>query len=351
VSGGVGVYVAQVDRVLAAGQGLFPASGPGPGGVDAGGPDVPAPPPQRSQLTTGVRAAGDGYRRTWDAAAGFDDQTNTAAGQGSGEGRAGWTAATGVRQSAASAAVAIAPATGTPAGVKALVSSMDERLAAMQRQIESTKAQNQLLAARLRHIAMAYRAAAAAPTAMPGGMPMTGGGSGAGMLSGVGSAASPASWALRTLTQPANPRNRANTGTERLAGSDMPPISGEGATNVRRAIRAALDVKGVTNPVARARWEAGMMLVVDRESDFRNVVNLGDFNARAGNPSGGPFQFTRTTFTAYHEPGTPTNFRDTFAQACAFINYARAHYGVAADGSDLAVRIQQADPWRPPRGY
>jgi SLT domain-containing protein len=127
--------------------------------------------------------------------------------------------------------------------------------------------------------------------------------------------------------------------------------SGEGADNVRRAIRAALDRKGITDPGARARWESGMMLVSQRESGFRDVLNRWDSNARAGNPSGGPFQFTRTTFDIYHEPGTPTDFRDTLGQACAFLNYAQRRYGVSLSAVDLASKIQQADPGRPGHGY
>ncbi len=88
-----------------------------------------------------------------------------------------------MRQSAASAAAAIAPATESPAGVKTLVMSMDDRLAAMQRQIESTKAQNQLLAIRMRQIAMVYRQAAqGSPASMFGGM----GGGGMPSMGGAG---------------------------------------------------------------------------------------------------------------------------------------------------------------------
>lgn len=70
-----------------------------------------------------------------------------------------------------------------------------------------------------------------------------------------------------------------------------------------------------------------------------------------GTPSRGVWQFIAPTFAAYHEPGTSTNIHDLVAQACAFINYARGHYGVAADASNLADLIQQADPRRSPRGY
>jgi len=65
------------------------------------------------------------------------------------------------------------------------------------------------------------------------------------------------------------------------------------------------------------------MVVGDRESNFNNTaINRSDFNAAAGNPSAGTLQFTRTTFDAYHEPGTSADRSDNVAQVCAFVNYA-----------------------------
>jgi len=181
--------VAQVDRVLAAGQGLFPAS-TGPGSVGGGEPGLPPPPP-KSGLNVGVSGAERDYRQGWRGVAALDVQTNGGAADGRAENERGQAGATGVRQAARSQAAAIAPATGSPAGVKLLVSSMDERLAAMQREIDTTKAQNRLLATRLRQIAAAYRTAAspvsgmgammgghcspAAPGGFGGGMPNLGG--------------------------------------------------------------------------------------------------------------------------------------------------------------------------------
>lgn len=352
---GVGAYIAQVDRVLAAGQGVFPAAGPGAGSVLAQGPGVPSAPAD-SALGSGASRAGDGYRRTWSAVTGLDDRTNTASAAGSAEGQNGRAGATGVRQSAASSAAAIAPATGTPAGVKTLVSSMDDRLAAMQRQLDTTQAHNRLLATRLRQVAMAYRTASAGtPAGMFGGL-SSGMGGGAGMPSmGMGGGGFPGMGAFSrlpaTLTSRHSQSPRSSGNSSAGYGGRNMSFYGEGAENVRAAIRAALDHKGIRDPGARARWEAGMMLVAQRESNFRDVMNDWDSNARAGNPSGGPFQFIRTTYDAYREPGTSTNFRDTFGQACAFINYAQGRYGVAPDASDLASRIQQADPRRTPRGY
>ena len=351
---GVGAYIAQVDRVLAAGQGVFPAAGPGPGSVVTQGPGVPAA-PLDSALGAGADKAGDGYRRTWGSVTGLDAQTNGNSAAGAAEGQNGRSGATGVRQNAASTAAAIAPATGTPAGVKTLVTSMDDRLAAMQRQIDTTKAQNQLLSNRLRQVAMAYRSAASnAPAGMFRGM-QSGGGSGGGMPSMGGGGGFPGMGAFSQLPGALRGLNSRNNPSRLGEGISAPPFptigSGVGAQNVRAAIRAALDRKGIRNPAARARWEAGMMLVAQRESNFRDLMNNWDPNAKAGNPSGGPFQFIRTTYNAYHEPGTSTNFRDTFGQACAFINYAQGRYRVSLDGSDLATRIQQADPRRPPKGY
>ncbi|MGY4646631.1 lytic transglycosylase [Mycobacterium sp. URHB0021] len=351
---GVGAYIAQVDRVLAAAQGVFPAARPGPGSVLTQGPGVPAAPAD-SALGAGASSAGDGYKQSWGKVTGLDAQTNGTSAAGSTEGQNGRIGATGVRQSAASTAAAIAPATGTPSGVKTLVTSMDDRLAAMQRQLDSTKAQNKLLATRLRQVAMAYRSAAqSSPAGMFRGMGGSGmGGGGGGMPSmGGGGGGFPGMGMFSRLPGMLGSQNSHNATEQSATGRSFPSsFTGEGAENVRAAIRAALDHKGIRNPAARARWEAGMMLVAQRESNFRDVMNGSDSNARAGNPSGGPFQFIRTTYNAYHEPGTSTHFRDTFGQACAFVNYATRRYGVSLDGSDLAMRIQQADPRRPPKGY
>lgn len=125
-----------------------------------------------------------------------------------------------------------------------------------------------------------------------------------------------------------------------------------GRRAVRSAIQKALDIKGIHDPAARARWALGMDLVARRESNYdAAAVNGWDSNAAHGTPSKGAWQFISPTFAAYHEPGTSSDIHDLVAQACAFINYARGRYGVAADASDLALKIQQADPRRSPKGY
>ncbi|OBH99545.1 transglycosylase [Mycobacterium sp. E2733] len=127
---------------------------------------------------------------------------------------------------------------------------------------------------------------------------------------------------------------------------------GSGRAAVLAAIRKALDIKGIHDPAARARWERGMDLVARRESNYNaNAVNDWDSNAARGTPSRGAWQFIEPTFAAYHQPGTPRDIHNLVAQACAFINYAMGRYHVAADASNLADRIQQADPRRSPKGY
>lgn len=137
----------------------------------------------------------------------------------------------------------------------------------------------------------------------------------------------------------------------RRAGAPLPG-GGNGRAAVVAAIRRALDIKGIHDPRARARWERGMDLVAKRESNYNALaVNNWDSNAAKGTPSKGAWQFIEPTFRSYWEPGTSRNQSNLVSQACAFINYAMGRYGVSGDGSNLADRIQQADPRRGPKGY
>ena len=54
---------------------------------------------------------------------------------------------------------------------------------------------------------------------------------------------------------------------------------------------------------------------------------------------------------AYHQPGTTTNILDPVSNIAASMNYVSDRYNVRADGANLAARVQQADPTRPPAGY
>jgi hypothetical protein len=161
----VDAYIAHVDRVLAAGQSLFAAS-TGPVSLgDAVQESVPSSPP-RNGLDIGLTAVRDEYQRNWRNVTALDTHTDGQGAAGKSENERARTSATGVRQTARSQAHAIAPTVRTPAGVRLLVSSMDERLAAMQRQLDTTKTQNRLLATRLHQLATAYRMTAAGPSSL-----------------------------------------------------------------------------------------------------------------------------------------------------------------------------------------
>ncbi|MDO3240988.1 transglycosylase SLT domain-containing protein [Mycobacteroides abscessus subsp. abscessus] len=249
---------------------------------------------------------------------------------------------------------AIAPSTDTPAGKTQLVNHLQSQLDRAKALLKVSESRNVMLANAIRGAAGGYGGGmpmgGGMGGPMGGGMPMGGGGMGGGGLPGLGGAGLIPN--LSAFTR--NSSSRRGTSSSSASGLNLrtPVPSGPGAEAFRAAVRHALDIKGITNPRARAYWENGMMVVADRESDFNNrAVNNSDSNAQNGDPSAGTLQFIKATFDAYHEPGTSTDRSDNVAQAAAFINYAMGRYGVSPDGHDLAAKIQQADPTRPPKGY
>ncbi|MGE3659620.1 MAG: hypothetical protein AB7G47_22955, partial [Mycolicibacterium sp.] len=126
------------------------------------------------------------------------------------------------------------------------------------------------------------------------------------------------------------------------------------------AINAALDARGVTDPVARRNWHNGYMTLTGRESTHNAaVVNLHDSNAHGAqmsdgapaNSSRGPAQCIPGTFAAYHQPGTSTSIYEPVANIAASMNYVMDRYGVSPDGANLAARVDQANPQAAARGY
>lgn len=139
---------------------------------------------------------------------------------------------------------------------------------------------------------------------------------------------------------------------------------GSGRIVAENAVRAALDVMEL--PVTQ-EWITGYLTMALRESSYNpNAVNTYDINAKnvpeinggknaadghPGQCSRGMWQCIPQTFARYHQAGTSLSIYDPVASAAASINYVRAVYGVANDGSNLAARVQQADPNRNPKGY
>jgi len=107
-------------------------------------------------------------------------------------------------------------------------------------------------------------------------------------------------------------------------------------------------------------WVRGYKTLCERESSFNpNAINSTDYNAGGervddGHPlncSRGVAQCIPPTFAAYHADGTSESIYDPVANIAASMQYVRKHYKVSEDGSDLARKVQQADPTRPPKGY
>ncbi len=137
---------------------------------------------------------------------------------------------------------------------------------------------------------------------------------------------------------------------------------GSGEAACAGYIDKALDAIGFTAAAARANWRKGMLTIASRESSYNartEQVNTTDVNAHGpiqsdGHPlycSRGGWQCIPPTFAQYHESGTSNDIYDPVANCAAAINYILADYHVSADGSDLAAKVQQADPARPPHGY
>ena len=126
------------------------------------------------------------------------------------------------------------------------------------------------------------------------------------------------------------------------------------------AINAALDARGVTDPVARKNWHDGYMTLTGRESGHNaSVVNVSDSNAHGAqmsdgapaNSSRGPAQTIPGTFAAHHQPGTSTSIYEPVANIAASMNYVMDRYDVRPDGSNLAARVPQANPNAAGGGY
>jgi hypothetical protein len=179
---------------------------------------------------------------------------------------------------------------------------------------------------------------------------------------------------------------------EPAGGSARPPVTHQGRIDPKHVtfqrhtaggtleewIRKACAAAGVP---ANNNWVRGYKTAAVRESSGNaNACNLWDSNAvtprgysrvkdygdgyrrhgpiRKINGALTPFQCSRgvvqcipQTFAAHHVPGTSVNIYDPVASIAASIHYVRSRYHVAADGSNLAAKVQQFDPRRPPHGY
>ncbi|MFC8721357.1 hypothetical protein [Kitasatospora sp. NPDC057198] len=138
-----------------------------------------------------------------------------------------------------------------------------------------------------------------------------------------------------------------------------------GEAACREYVSQALDAMGITDPKAREAWTKGMLTIAGRESaynspnwqvnqDAKHDVNVNGPIQSDGAPlncSRGGWQTVPGTFAANHVKGTSTDIYDPVANCAASMRYVMKTYGVSADGHDLAAKVQQADPSRPPHWY
>lgn len=112
------------------------------------------------------------------------------------------------------------------------------------------------------------------------------------------------------------------------------------------------------NPNACNIWDSN----ATTPPGFKKVKDFGDGYTKHGRIklNGRPthFQCSRgivqcipQTFAQHHAGGTSRNIYDPVASVAASMRYVSSRYKVAKDGSDLARKVQQADPNRPPKGY
>jgi LysM repeat protein len=109
-----------------------------------------------------------------------------------------------------------------------------------------------------------------------------------------------------------------------------------------------------------ANWVRGYKVLCARESSgLPNAINHYDSNAWGPIQSDGfPLHCSRgiaqcipDTFAAFHEPRTSQDIYNPVANIAASMHYVMVCYHVSANAHDLAAKVQQADPNRPPHGY
>jgi hypothetical protein len=155
-------YAQRIDRLLSAGCALFPNAEPTTSAASLTAAAANPTPDGHSGLAAATQQAGDRYHdiaeRIAELTLSLDEAVKFAAAQAI---KAGLQAKT-IRDGAQTQVDAITGATNTSDGLGELVSSMDERLAAMQNHIAISREQLRAAAAQIRQLTVELSAAAAA---------------------------------------------------------------------------------------------------------------------------------------------------------------------------------------------
>lgn len=145
-----------VDGLLTAGCALFPDA-PAAGNALRGETAAAPAPPSGGALADGVNAVvAGGYERARSTVERLDEEARQAVSEADEEAMSGRNRAVQVRESARVQAAAVLPYTKTPAGLRLLVSTLDERAAALRREVDAAKKANSAFAERLREAASGY---------------------------------------------------------------------------------------------------------------------------------------------------------------------------------------------------
>ena len=270
---------------------------------------------------------------------------------------------------------AIAPSTDTPAGKQVLVNHLDGQLDRAKALLTRSQQRGQMLSAMIRNAGAGYGGGGPMGGAGMGGggVPMGGGmGGSLGGMSPLGALNGLSGLSIPGLSQASARRgSRGGSGSAAPASSAAKIPVGEvsfagrgtfpkGPAAMSEAINAALDARGVTDPVARKNWHDGYMTLIGRESGHNaSVVNVSDSNAHGAqmsdgapaNSSRGPAHTIPGTFAAHHQPGTSTSIYEPVANIAASMNYVMDRHDVSPDGSNLAARVPQANPNTAGGGY
>lgn len=200
----VGAVVAQVGEVLGRAHSLFgdpPASGQGPaagsvmklsGAGDLVRSGQAQMAPLSGQLATNYSTFAGGAGPALDALAGNDRALSTQLDEAARADRTGRTSSGGVVNGAAADTNGLAPFTNTPAGQKALLVALRQRVAQQQQVVQAYKTRDAQMAAMLRSMAYGGRGGVGAGSGSPFGggsalsMPQSGGGFGGIPLGGGG---------------------------------------------------------------------------------------------------------------------------------------------------------------------
>lgn len=155
---GITEFVAGVERLLSRARDLFPEGGASEQlAASVTGGSVPAAPSSVSGLRSGVSGVAASYQEAQVTAAGLDEQVRLAAVEAGACGQQGRVAAGMIRDQARLVGAAAGPMASSPAGVRLIVATLDQHLAAMQGQLESTRGDYQAVSETLRQTAAGYR--------------------------------------------------------------------------------------------------------------------------------------------------------------------------------------------------